>query len=279
LSVDINHLSFTYTGASSKALDDISLSIPRGAFIGLVGPSGCGKTTLARCLNGLIPHFHSGQLIGRVVVDGWDTQDHPAFEMAQKVGLVFQNPENQLVAPTVEREIGFGPENLGVPRTEIRHRVEQLLQQIHLEALRDKAPYELSGGEQQQVAIAAILALQPQVLVLDEPTSNLDPVSAQELLVLLNQLNQELGLTILLIEHRLELMLPFLHELVVLDQGRILIQGAPAQVFSHPRVAEIGVSIPKIVQLAQQIQHPRLRTLYPLAVEDIVRAILQEVPK
>ena len=258
-------------------LDNISLSIPQGAFIGLVGPSGCGKTTLARCLNGLIPHFHPGELEGTVIVQGLNSQDHHAHELAQKVGLVFQNPENQLVAPTVERELAFGPENLGVPRDEIRQRVETLLHQHHLEELRDKAPYELSGGEQQRVAIAAVLALQPEILVLDEPTANLDPLSAFEILQLIAYLNQEMQLTVLLIEHRLELVLPHIQELVVLNKGQLVARGPPREVFHNPIVAEIGVAVPGMIQLLKQVDNPRIRSTTPLSVEDAVNTILKEV--
>jgi energy-coupling factor transporter ATP-binding protein EcfA2 len=279
VSIEINQVSFTYSASETKVLDNISLSIPQGAFFGLVGPSGCGKTTLARCLNGLIPHFHQGELEGSIRINGLDTQEHPAHELAQKVGLVFQNPENQLIAPTVERELAFGPENLGVPRKEIRRRVETLLQQIHLEELRDKAPYELSGGEQQRVAIAAVLALQPDILVLDEPTANLDPLSAFEILELLAQLNRDMQLSILLIEHRLELVLPHIQELVVLAEGRIITQGPPYQVMSDPTVVKVGVAVPPVLQLLQGVKNSRIRKAQNLSVEEAVKTILQEVPR
>lgn len=279
MSIEISELSFTYSGSTNKVLDQISLSIPQGAFIGLVGPSGCGKTTLARCLNGLIPHFHPGELEGSVNVCGLEVQDHHAHELAQNIGLVFQNPENQLIAPTVERELAFGPENLGVPRDQIRHRVETLIQQIHLEELRDKAPYELSGGEQQRVAIAAVLALEPDILVLDEPTANLDPLSAYEILQLLSQLNRDMQLTVLLIEHRLELVLPHVQELIVLANGRLVQKGPPSQVVIDPVVAKIGVAVPNVVQLLKQLNHPKLASSTPLSVRQAIELILQEVQR
>ncbi|MFX1576312.1 MAG: energy-coupling factor ABC transporter ATP-binding protein [Promethearchaeota archaeon] len=277
MSIEIDQLSFTYSGTETRVLDNITLSIPRGAFFGLVGPSGCGKTTLARCLNGLIPHFHPGNLEGAVLVQGMNSQEHHAHELAQKVGLVFQNPENQLIAPTVERELAFGPENLGVPRDEIRQRVETLLRQHRLEELRDKAPYELSGGEQQRVAIAAVLALRPDILVLDEPTANLDPLSAYEILSLIAKLNQEMQLTVLLIEHRLELVLPLIQELLVLDKGKLIAKGPPSKVFNNPRVSQIGVAVPSTIQLAKQINSPQIRVTTPLSVEEAIAAILKEV--
>lgn len=277
MSIEIRQLSFTYSGASAPVLDTISFSISQGAFIGLVGPSGCGKTTLARCLNGLIPHFYPGNLQGTITVQGLDTQEHPTHELAQKVGLVFQNPENQLVAPTVERELAFGPENLGVPREQIRDGIETLIQQLHLEKLRHKAPYELSGGEQQRVAIASVLALEPDILVLDEPTANLDPLSAYEILQLLSELNRKRRLTILLIEHRLELVLPHIQELIVMAAGKIFVKGPPREVVTSPGIEEIGVAIPNIVQLAKQLKRSRARTSTPLSIEEAVNIILQEV--
>ncbi|MFX1474286.1 MAG: energy-coupling factor ABC transporter ATP-binding protein [Promethearchaeota archaeon] len=279
MSIEIDHLSFSYRGSKTKVLDDITLSLPRGSFTGLVGPSGCGKTTLARCLNGLIPHFYPGEMTGNVIINEWNTIDYAAYELAQKVGLVFQNPENQLVAPNVEREIAFGPENLGVPRQEIRRRVEELIRNIRLEEIRDKAPFELSGGEQQRVAIAATLALQPEILVLDEPTSNLDPLSAFELLQLLHRLNREKLLTIILIEHRLELVAPLAQELVVLDEGRVIAKGPTREVLMEEKVAEVGVAIPKVVQLAKKLNRPHLIQACPLSVESAVKAILEELKR
>ncbi len=279
MSIEINHLSFSYRGSKTKVLDDVTLSFPRGDFIGLVGPSGCGKTTLARCLNGLIPHFYPGEMIGDVIVNEWNTREYAAHELAQKVGLVFQNPENQLVAPNVERELAFGPENLGVPRQEIRRRIEDLIHSIRLEEIRDKPPFELSGGEQQRVAIAATLALQPEILVLDEPTSNLDPLSAFEVLQLLHQLNRETMLTIILIEHRLELVAPLVRELVVLDEGRVIAEGPTWEVLMDDKVAEVGVAIPPVVQLVKQLNYPRLRTACPLSVDSTVKAILEEMKR
>ncbi len=279
MSIEINSLSFSYRGSKTKVLDDVTLSFPQGGFIGLVGPSGCGKTTLARCLNGLIPHFYPGKMTGEVIINEWNTSEHAAHELAQKVGLVFQNPENQLVAPNVEREIAFGPENLGVPRQEIRRRVEDLIQSIRLEEIRDKAPFELSGGEQQRVAIAATLALEPEILVLDEPTSNLDPLSAYEVLQLLHRLNRENKLTIILIEHRLELVAPLAQELVVLDEGCVIAKGPTREVLMDEKVAEVGVAIPKVVQLVKQLNHPRLQAACPLSVDSAVKAILEEVER
>lgn len=177
--VEVRSLSYTYPGSTKPTLTNVNFSVEEGEFILLTGPSGCGKTTLCRCLNGLIPNSYGGEFNGQVIVDGLVTTEHPVYEIAQHVGLVFQNPENELFCTSVEREVAFGPENLALPREEIRKRVEESLAMVGISHLRDKSPEELSGGEQQKVAIAALLAMKPKILVLDEPTANLDPASAQ----------------------------------------------------------------------------------------------------
>ena len=180
--IEFVDFSFKYLGAETLALRKINLKIEQGEFLVLTGPSGCGKTTFCRAINGLVPQFHRGYIAGNVFVDGKDTRDHSVAELAPTAGLVFQQPENQLVTLNVEREIAFGPENLGVDKTEVRRRVEELIDMLDLDHLREKHPHEMSGGEQQRVAIAATLALKPKILVADEPTSNLDPKSAETIL-------------------------------------------------------------------------------------------------
>src|SRR5437867_326586 len=173
-------LGFKYAGSALPTLENIDFSIGRGEFILLTGPSGCGKTTLCRCLNGLIPNFYQGEVTGDLLVDGLSVTSQLTSELSRKVGYVFQNPENQLFALTVEKDIAFGPENLGLSREEIRQRVDEAMNVTGTLPLRDLAPYELSGGQQQRVALAGVLAMKPSVIVLDEPTSFLDPRTAEE---------------------------------------------------------------------------------------------------
>ncbi|MFX1351532.1 MAG: energy-coupling factor ABC transporter ATP-binding protein [Promethearchaeota archaeon] len=273
--IQMKNLTFTYVNSSQPAIHDIDLAVDKGEFVLVTGPTGCGKTTFCRCLNGLIPHFHAGELKGEVVVDGLNTADHQVYELAQKVGLVFQNPENQLVALNAQRELSFAPENLGLPREEIEKRVEETLDLVGIRELSEKAPYEMSGGEQQQVAIASLLTLKPKILVLDEPTSNLDPVSAKHILELLNELNKSSGITIILIEHRLEMVSKFADRAIILDKGRVVLDGNPREVFSTDLVEKLGIGIPKIAQLFKILRQKGLDLDIPLSVEEAKNMLLR----
>jgi energy-coupling factor transport system ATP-binding protein len=232
--IDFQNLTYTYPGAAQPALRDITLHIPEGGFALLVGPSGGGKSTLARCVGGLVPHFSGGVLRGRLNVGGRDPVALGPSGMSRLVGYVFQDPEAQAVMDRVEDEIAFALEHAGLPHQEMRVRVEETLDLLDLAALRDRALESLSGGERQRVAIAAALALRPRILVLDEPTSQLDPQSAEDVLQALVRLNHDLGLTILLAEHRLERALPFVDQVIALSESGLL-SGSPEDVM--PQIA------------------------------------------
>jgi len=257
--IEVEDISFTYSGSKRPALDHVSLSIEKGEFVILTGPSGCGKTTLCRCLNGLVPHFYSGDFRGRVLVAVLDTREHEIWELSQHVGLVFQNPENQLFCLTVEADVAFGPENLGLPREEIRRRVEWALKVTGMWELRHRPPHELSGGQQQRAAIAAVLAMEPEVLVLDEPTSFLDPAGAAEILSLVAELNKRLGITVLLVEHRLDMASPYADRVVVMAKGRVVLDGPPEEVLTSREARELGVGIPKVIRLYELLAERGLR--------------------
>jgi energy-coupling factor transporter ATP-binding protein EcfA2 len=242
--IEFRDFSFKYYGSDFLALKKINLTIDQGEYVVITGPSGCGKTTLCRTINGLVPQFHRGYIAGNVIVNGLNTREHNVSEMASIAGLVFQQPENQLVTLNVEKEIAFGPENLGVEPTEVRRRVEELINLLDLEHLRNKHPHEMSGGEQQRVAIASILALKPQILVADEPTSNLDPKSAELILDLISGLNKR-DLTVLLVEHRLDLVSKDASRIILMNEGQIVADGKPRDVLSMNLCQEIGVGIPK----------------------------------
>ncbi|MGD2178216.1 MAG: ABC transporter ATP-binding protein, partial [Anaerolineae bacterium] len=215
--IHFDHLTYAYPGASDPALQDVTLSIQEGEFVLVAGASGAGKSTLLRCLNGLVPHFTGGTVGGRVCVAGHNPVDEGPHRFSQVIGFVFQDPEAQFVVDRVEDEIAFALENAAVPPAEMRLRVEEALHLLELAPLRSRRLDTLSGGEKQKVAIAAALALRPRILALDEPTSQLDPQSAEEVLQALVRLNQDLGLTIVLAEHRLERVLPYVDRLIYLS--------------------------------------------------------------
>lgn len=272
--VEVCSLSYTYPGSPKPTLTDVNLSVEEGEFILLTGPSGCGKTTLCRCLNGLIPNSYGGEFTGKVIVDGLVTTEHPVYEIAQHVGLVFQNPENELFCTSVEREVAFGPENLALPRDEIRKRVEESLAMVGISHLRDKSPEELSGGEQQKVAIAALLAMKPKILVLDEPTANLDPASAQSVLNTLLKLNEESGVTMILVEHRLEMVAHMADRCAILNEGRLVLVGEPEDVLYSDEAEAIGIGIPKVVQVAKNLGINKITGKKPLtswSLADLLR--------
>lgn len=252
--IKIDNLTFRYSDTDKPALRDINLEIRDGEFVLLTGPSGGGKSSLCRCLNGLIPHFYGGEMTGKVEVDGLDVTKHSTKELATKVGMVFQDPENQLIATDVDREVAFGLENLGFPRELMARRVEEALDTVGIASLRHRAVTELSGGEKQRVAIASVLALYPDILVLDEPTSELDPKGAEEVLAMVERLNDELGITVILVEHRLDRVVQHIDRLIVLDDGRITADGTSQSILSDSRISRSGVGIPPIIKLAQGLR-------------------------
>lgn len=257
--IEAKNLTYTYPGGTQPAIKNISLTIKKGNFVILTGPSGCGKTTLCRCFNGLIPHFYAGKLEGELKVTRLNVVEHQIYEMACHVGFVFQNPENQLFALSVEKDVAFGLENLGLSRGEMRKRVDWALQMTGIEALRERAPHELSGGQQQRVAIACVLAMQPEVMVLDEPTSFLDPLGARKIFEVISELNKKLGITVILVEHRLDLASRYANHVVIMDEKTIVLDGKPREVFDSESARLIGVGIPKATRLWQMLRQNGIR--------------------
>lgn len=219
--VDIKGLSFTYSGSAVPALVNIDLQIYPGQFLTVTGPSGCGKSTLALCLAGFIPHAYPGKMEGSVYIQGKNTRDYPAGGLSGIVGLVQQDPEAQLCTLTVCDEVAFGPENLCVPAAEIQERVYSSLQAVGALDLIDRQVHTLSGGEKQRVAIASVLAMNPALLILDEPTANLDPFCTREVLETLNDLKEKHDVAIMVIEHRLERLLPITDRMFLMEEGKM----------------------------------------------------------
>jgi energy-coupling factor transporter ATPase len=269
--IEARNLTYTYPGSTKPSISDVSIEVDKGEFALITGPSGCGKTTLCRCFNGLIPHFYQGEIKGDIVVAGLKVAEQPIFQLAKHVGLVFQNPENQLFALSVEKDVAFGLENLGIPREQMREKVDWALHLTDIYDLKDRAPHELSGGQQQRVAIASVLAMQPEVIVLDEPTSFLDPLSAKKIFEVISQLNKSLGLTVVLVEHRLDLTARYADHIIIMNEGKVALDGEPHEILRSEEARLIGVGIPKATRLYQILRKDgvNLGDTVPLSSEEM----------
>jgi len=270
-------LTFTYIYASQPAIRNVNLEIEDGEFVLCLGATGSGKTTLCRCFNGLIPHFHKGKLEGCVKVNGLDTRFHPVYRLALNVGLVFQNPEEQLVALTVEKELAFGPENLAMERNEIIRRIKEVSDILGIGHLAGRRTFFLSGGEQQKVAIGSILALDPSILVLDEPTANLDPHSAEKLVEIVKKLNKD-GVTVIVTEHRVDLFAKHATRAILMEKGHILMDGKPRDVLPSEEARRIGVTV-KLIELYRKLSEAGLSLPYPPLSVDEACKLLEEALK
>lgn len=250
--IEFNDVTFTYEGASEPALSNINLNIAPGESVLITGPSGSGKTTLVSCLIGLVPHFHEGKLEGEVRVLNRNIKRMRIGTMASAVGMVFQDPESQLVTASVADEIAFGPENLGVARSEIEDRVREAVMMARLSGYEEREPINLSGGEQQATAIAAIFSMRPEIYVMDEPTSNLDPLGTKQVTSLIVDVAKRRGKTLIVVEHKLEEVVPLVDRIVVLDNGRIVRDGSIQDVMAQGDIPGVFTR-PPIVQLADRL--------------------------
>ena len=251
--LELKGLNFRYPDSTKVAVADFDLAVPAGEIVVLAGPSGCGKSTLLRAVNGLIPHMYSGEYSGEVRVGGTVVMDASMRDLAQKVGFLFQNPENQIFMFTVERDIAFGLENLGVPRGEIRTRVDDAMRLLDIGDLAQRAPHELSDGQKQSVALAGVQAMRPQLVILDEPTSLLDPKTAAELVALVAELRRDLGTTFVVVEHRLDLLVRVADRLVVMNDGKKVVEGTPREVLFGDQAEAYGVAIPAVTQVQKML--------------------------
>ena len=296
-SIEIENLGFTYPSRETQTLHGITTRVPSGAFVLLTGPTGCGKSTLLRTLNGLIPHASAGTLTGVVRLNDKDISAQPLATTCQQVALLFQNPEDQLFCTRVEDEIAFGLENLGFPPEKIKERIAVALKQVGLSDFASREISSLSGGQKQRVALAAVCAMQPQVLLLDEPTSHLDPQGTRDILTIVTQLNRELGITVILATHRTKEVAPLCDHVWLMDEGRLCLDLSEEEAFQDlAPYRRLGVQVPKTENASvdsslslksayETTSDPPLLSIhelqfsYPNTDTDAVRSISYEVPR
>ena len=250
--IKIENLKYKYPNTDRLALNDISLSIEKGEFIGVVGANGAGKSTLCQAMIGLVPQFYHGAYGGKVQVKEHLAEKVPVQELCEDVGLIFQNPFNQLsgARDTVYGEVAYGLQNLGVERTEMKSRIEKVLKQLDIWQYRDRNPFDLSGGQMQRVAIASILVMQPEVIILDEPTSQLDPEGTEEVFRVVDQLSQT-GKTIIMIEQKLEKMAKYCDRLILMQDGKVVDFDTPEKIFAREDLYDMGVEPPTFVRISK----------------------------
>ena len=250
----LEDVSYKYPLEDREILKNINLDIKKGEFWAVIGKNGSGKTTLCNVLRRFVPDFYKGELKGKITLEGKELKDYSAKEIVQKVGFVFQNPFTQIsgVKETVFEEIAFGLENLALDAEDIRKRVEETLKLLHIEELRNKNPYELSGGQGQKVALASIIAMDPEIMVIDEPTSQLDPKGTEEIFEIIDILKKE-GKTIILVEHKLELIAEYAEKVMVLDEGEMILSGNTEDVLKNKILMEKEIGIPQYAALAYKL--------------------------
>lgn len=253
--IEIRDLSFTYRESSQPTVRNINLSIPDGQFVGITGAAGSGKSTLTYAFNGIIPHCYPGEFYGAVLIDGRDTVDTSLTDISRLVGSVCQDIDSQMVSSVVEDELLYGLENFAIPKDEVEPRLEEALRAMGIEDLRDRAIASLSGGQKQKVAVASILALRPKVLVLDEPTAELDPASSQAVFELLRRYAREHGTTVIVVEQKIALLSEYADRLIIVKEGQILFDDSPAAVLEHAEelLAE-GINCPRSTSLANRLR-------------------------
>ncbi|MBO2519985.1 MULTISPECIES: energy-coupling factor ABC transporter ATP-binding protein [Limnochorda] len=269
--IEVENLRYRYPRQERLALDGITFTVEPGEFIGVIGPNLAGKSTLCQALVGLVPHFYKGAIGGQVRVAGLDVHRSTVAEVSRRAGLVFQNPFTQISGAklTVYEEVAFGLEHAGVPREEMRRRIDEALRLLGLEAVKDQSPFALSGGQMQRLAIASVLAMEPEVLILDEPTSQLDPAGTEEVFEAVTALCRR-GMAVVMAEHKVDRLAEHADRILVLHQGRQIAYGPPRQVFARENVAALGVAVPAVTQAAKALGWVLEDGTYPVTLAEAV---------
>ena len=278
--LEVEHLKYRYPHTKRLALDDISFTAEKGEFIGIIGENGAGKSTLSQAFCGLVPQFYKGAYGGKVTIDGISAAATPTAELCKKVGLIFQNPFNQLsgAKDTVWDEVAFGLENFGVPAEQIHERLDKVLHQLDIWQFRDKNPFDLSGGQMQRVAIASVLAMEPEILLLDEPTSQLDPQGSEEVFHTV-ELLAKTGITIFMIEQKMEKLASYCDRILLLHEGKQIAFDTPEKIFSRSDLADLGICPPYATRYCKEQNILRPDGTYPVTVDDVQKVLKAGIDK
>jgi energy-coupling factor transporter ATP-binding protein EcfA2 len=280
--INLQDVTYQYPLTDSPALQNINLQVQEGEFVALIGPNGAGKSTLCYTLAGFVPHFFKGELTGLVEVAGVESQNSSLSEWVLNVGLAFQNPFNQISGAkyTVFEELAFGLENIGIPREEMRARVEAAMKLTGISDLADRSPYSLSGGQQQRVALTSILVMQPKVLVLDEPTSQMDPIGTREVFGVIHSM-AERGMTVILAEHKVEWIAQFADHVLALKDGQIILEGTPSEVLTSSLLSENGFGVSRYTSVAREAKEMGLwkKDRLPVTLDEAVEGFSSPLPR
>lgn len=281
--IELSNYSFRYRGAKENAVENVSFKINKGEFVSIVGPTGAGKTTLCRSMIGLIPSLFTGKQEGVINVLGKPTTSYEVEELSSVVGYVHQDAESQILMTNIEKEIVFPLENLAYPRDEIKRRLESALKLVHLEEYRNRHPFYLSGGQRQRVVLATALAMQPDILILDEATSEIDPLGAEEIMAVAKELNDQ-GKTIIMLEHNMEEIAKFADRIIVLDQGKVVADGDTESVLTNTALLDrLSIYPPEVTQLFMELEKRGAKFDHiPVVIEEaeaMLRAFLEAHPE
>ena len=271
----VKGLKYKYPLTEALALDDVSFEVEEGEFIGVIGKNSAGKSTLCQAIVGLVPHFFKGAYGGKVVVDGLEVNNHEIADIALKVGMVFQNPFTQITGSkmSVYEEIAFGLENIGIPQSQMIERIDDVLRLLKIEHVKDHNPFDLSGGQMQRLAIASILAMRPEVMVLDEPTSQLDPAGSEEVFHSIQSLSEQ-GITIIMAEHKMEKVAQYCNRILLLHDGKLIDFDSPDKIFSREDLEEFGVNAPVYTRVCKALGIKKKGSdFYPVTLKDAELAL------
>jgi energy-coupling factor transport system ATP-binding protein len=279
MKISVEGLKYKYPLSETLALNDVSFQVEKGEFIGIIGKNSAGKSTLCQAIVGLVPHFYKGAYGGKVVVDGLEVKTHEIADLSLKVGMVFQNPFTQVTGSklTVYEEIAFGLENMGVSREEMVGRIAEVLKLLKIDKVRNHNPFDLSGGQMQRMAIASIIAMKPEVIVLDEPTSQLDPAGSEEVFQAIQSLSEQ-GITVIMAEHKMEKVAQYCNRVMLLHEGKLIDFDTPEKVFSRDDLEIYGVNAPVYTRVCKALGVKKTGTdVYPVTLEDAEEALRGKV--